>query len=64
MMSLKNIAFTFLFRSPDQETCPDCFTHPENFLGISFGLMRFFWCILNGRNICTLQAIQMLFDSP
>jgi hypothetical protein len=26
MMSMKNIAFTFLFRSPDQETCPD-FTH-------------------------------------
>jgi hypothetical protein len=26
MMSMKNITFTFLFRSPDQETCPD-FTH-------------------------------------
>jgi hypothetical protein len=28
MMSMKNIAFTFLFRSPDQETCPGCFSHP------------------------------------
>jgi len=28
LMSLKNIAFTFLFRSPDQETCTGCFTHP------------------------------------
>src|SRR4030066_1436891 len=27
MMSMKNIAFTFLFRSPDQETCPGYFTH-------------------------------------
>ncbi len=42
MMSLKNIVFTFLFRSPDQETCPGYFTHPYNFLGITFGLMRFF----------------------
>jgi hypothetical protein len=25
---LKNIAFTILFLSPDQETCPGCFTHP------------------------------------
>jgi hypothetical protein len=42
IMSMKNIAFTFHFRSPDQETCPGYFTHPENFLGITFGLMRFF----------------------
>ena len=28
MMSMKNIAFAFLFRSPDQETCPGYFTHP------------------------------------
>jgi hypothetical protein len=28
MMSTKNIAFTFLFRSPDQETCPGYFTYP------------------------------------
>jgi len=25
---LENIVFTFLFRSPDQETCPGCFIHP------------------------------------
>jgi hypothetical protein len=28
IMSIKNIAFTFLFRSSDQETCPGCMTHP------------------------------------
>ena len=28
MKSLKNIVFPVLFRSPDQETCPGCFTHP------------------------------------
>jgi hypothetical protein len=28
MMSMKNIAFTSLFPSPDQETCPGYFTHP------------------------------------
>jgi hypothetical protein len=41
MMSMKNIVFTFLFRSPDQETCPG-FTHPSNYLGITFGFMRFY----------------------
>src|SRR4030065_1326441 len=42
MMSMKNITFTFLFRFPDQESCPGCFSHPKNFLSITFGLMRFF----------------------
>jgi hypothetical protein len=28
MMSMKYITFTFLFRFPDQETCPGCFSHP------------------------------------
>jgi hypothetical protein len=28
MMSMKNITFTFLFRSPDQVTCPGYITHP------------------------------------
>ena len=28
MMSMKNIAFTFLFRSPDQETYPGLLTNP------------------------------------
>jgi hypothetical protein len=41
MMSLKNIAFTFLFRSPDQETYPGYFTHPSNYLGNTFGLIKF-----------------------
>jgi hypothetical protein len=42
MMSMKNIAFTFLFRSPDSETCLGYFTHPLNFLGITYGLMKYF----------------------
>jgi len=28
MMSLKNIVYTFLFRSPDQETYPGLLTNP------------------------------------
>ncbi len=42
MMTLKNIVFTFLFRSPDSETYHGCLTHSENLLGITFGLMRFY----------------------
>ena len=54
-MSMKKIAFTFPFRSPDHETCPGYFTHSIEFLCIPFRSMYYIY-ILNGRKIYTLQG--------
>jgi len=59
MMSLKNIDFTFLLRSFDQETLSWMCHSSIEFLRYFFWVNKIFLCILDVRNICTLHPIKV-----